>query len=106
MTQPVMPGAERALVGEDQLGEPVAGDDRAAHAAARIDAVHGQRVVRDDRLERVGDEVEDARGLEGREQPLVDLEQAALALELELELGLLAVAAGPMLAALTSAWAA
>ena len=35
MTQPVMPGPERALVGEDQVGEPVAGDDRAADAGLR-----------------------------------------------------------------------
>ena len=56
-----------------------------------VDAVDRQRVVRDDRLERVGDQVEDAGRIERRQQPLVDLEQAALALELVLELGLLAL---------------
>ena len=84
------PGAERALVGEDQVGEPVAGDDRAADAGGAVDPVDGQRVVGHDRLERVGDEVEHAGRLERRQQPLVDLEQAALALELVLELRLLA----------------
>ena len=81
--------AERALVGEDQVGEPVAGDDRATHAGLAVDAVDGQRVVRDDDLQRVGDEVEDARRLEVREEPLVDLEESALARELMLELDLL-----------------
>ena len=91
MTQPVMPmpsalswarissaKRSRAMTARRTSGDPV-------------DPVDGQRVVRDDRLERVGDEVEDAGRVEGREQPLVDLEQAALALELELELGLLAM---------------
>ncbi len=83
------PGPERDLVGEDHLGEGVAGDDRPAGAGRPVDAVDGQRVVRDDRLERIGDQVEDAGRLERREESLVDLEQAALAVELELELGLL-----------------
>ncbi len=80
------PGPERDLVGEDQLREPVAGDHRATAGRGPVDPVDGQRVVRHDRPERIGDEVEDAGRFEGRQQPLVDLEQAALALELELEL--------------------
>ena len=83
--------AERALVGEDQVGEAVAGDDRAAHAGSPVHAIDGQRVVRDDDLERIGDQVKDAVRLEGREQALVDLEQAPLARELVLQLGLLAL---------------
>ena len=89
-TQPLIPDAERALVGEDQVGEPVAGDDRAADAGGPVDLVDGQRVVRHDRPQRIGDEVEHAGGLERRQQPLVDLEQSSLALELVLELVLLA----------------
>ena len=81
--------AELALVGEDQLGEAVAGDDRATDIGAAVHPVHGQRVVRHDRLERVGDEVQDAGRIQRGEQPLVDLEQASLAFELQLELGLL-----------------
>ena len=59
--------------------------------AAPIDAVDRERVVRDDRLERVGDEVEDAGRIERREQPLVDVEQAPLAVQLVLQLDLLAM---------------
>ena len=76
--------SERALVGEDLVGEAVAGDDRPAHPGGAVDAVDGQRVIRDDRLERIGDEVEDAGRLEGRQESLVDVEQAALAFELVL----------------------
>ena len=87
------PGPERALVGQDQVGEPVAGDDRPADAGGAVDPVHRQRVVRHDRLERVGDQVQDAGRLEGRQEPFVDLEEAALAVELVLELHLLAMEA-------------
>ena len=83
------PDAERALVGKDQLGEPVAGDDGAADAGLPIGAVDRQRVIRNDRLERIGDQVEDAGRLEHRQQPFVDLEEPALAFELVLELELL-----------------
>ena len=62
-----------------------------AHAGRAVDAVDRQRVVRDDRLERVGDQLEDAGRVERRQEPLVDLEQPALAVELVLQLGLLAV---------------
>ena len=89
------PGAERALVGEDQVGEPVAGDDRAADAGGPVDLVDGQRVVWHDRPQRIGDEVEHAGRLERRQQTLVDLEQSSLALELVLELVLLCGAAAP-----------
>ena len=85
------PDADRAGVVEDHVGEPVAGDDGPPDARLAVAAVDRQRVVRHDRLERVGDHLEDALRVEGREQPLVDLEQPALAGELVLELGLLAV---------------
>ena len=74
-------GVERPLVLEDHVGEPVAGDDGPADPRGPVDAVDRQRVVGDDGLERVGDHLEHAARVERREQPLVDLEQAALALE-------------------------
>ena len=85
--------SQRALVGEDLVREPVAGDDGAANPGRAIDAVDRERVVRDDGLERIGDEVQDARGIQRREQPLVDVEQSALAVQLVLQLDLLADAA-------------
>ncbi len=81
------------LVGEDLVGPGVAGDDRPAGPGRPVHAVHGQRVVRDDGLQRVGDQVQHAGGVEHREQPLVDLEEAALTVQLVLQLGLLAVEA-------------
>ena len=80
------PDADRPGVVEDQLGEPVAGDDGPPDAGLEVAAVDRERVVRDDRLERVGDQVEDAGRLEGRDQALVDLEEPALPVELVLEL--------------------
>ena len=80
------PGTERDLVGQDRLGELVARDDRPPDPGGPVGLVDGQRVVRDDRLERIGDEVEHAGRLERGQQSLVDLEQPALALQLMLEL--------------------
>ncbi len=83
--------AQGALVGEDLVREAVAGDDGAPDPGGPIDAIDRERVVRDDRLERVGDEVQHARRVQGREEPLVDIEQAPLAVELVLQLDLLAM---------------
>ena len=85
--------ADRPVVGEDQVGEVVARDDRAAEPGRTVHAIDGQRVVRDDRLERIGDEVKDAAEVEGEQQALVDVEEAALALQLPLEFPLLALEA-------------
>ena len=57
---------QRALVGEDLVGEAVARDDRAADAGRPVDLVDRQRVVGHDGLERVGDEVQDAGRIERR----------------------------------------
>ena len=83
--------AQRAFVGEDLVRESVAGDDGAPDPGRPIDAVDRERVVRDDRLERIGDEVQDTRRIERREQPLVDIEQSALAVQLVFQLDLLAM---------------
>ena len=80
------PGADRPGVVEDDVGKPVAGDDRPPDAGLEVAAVDRQRVVRDDLLQRVGDHLEDALRVTRRDQPLVDLEQAALAREPVLEL--------------------
>ena len=84
-------GPERAFMGEDQLGETVTGDDRSTDAGDPIHPVDRQRVVGHDDLDRVGDQLEDAGRLERRQQLLVHIEQAPLALELELQFGLLPV---------------
>ena len=82
-------GFQRGLVAEDDLGEPVPGDDGTADAPLRVDPVDRQRVVRDHGLQRVGDQLQDARRIEGREELLVDGEEAPLTGDLVLELGLL-----------------
>ena len=83
------PSAERSLVAEDQLREAIAGDDRAANASLLVDPIDRERVVRDHGLQGVRDHLEDARRVEGRQEPLVDRHQPALADELVLELHLL-----------------
>ena len=83
--------AQRALVREDLVREAIAGDDGAPDPGRPIDAVDRERVVRDDRLEGIGDEVQDTRRIERREQPLVDIEQPPLAVQLVFQLDLLAM---------------
>ena len=81
---------DRHLLAQDHLGEPIPGDDRPALARGSIDPVDRQGVVGHDFLEQVGDRVEDGDRVQGRLELGVDLEQAALAGEPELELRLLA----------------
>ncbi len=83
--------SDRPGILEDDVGKPIPGDDGAPNADDRVAAIDRQRVVRNDRLERVGDHVEDALRVERREKALVDLEEAALARELVLQLELLAI---------------
>ncbi len=97
MAQPVIPvssGLSWARIWSAKASRAMIARRTAADA---IHLVDGQRVVRDDGLERIGDEVQDAGRLQGREQPLVDVEEPALALELVLELGLLAAEPGEVL---------
>ena len=72
---------QRALVGHDQLREPVPGDDGPPDPGHPVHAVDRQRVVGHDRLERVRDHLENARRVQRRQQALVDLQQPALALQ-------------------------
>jgi hypothetical protein len=83
------PDTERALVRQDQLREPIPRDDGAPDAGFTIGTVDRQRVVWNDRLERIRDQVEDAGRVEHRQQPLVDLEEATLAFELVFQFDLL-----------------
>ncbi len=85
------PDADRGGVAEDDIGESVAGNDSAPNAGFTVAAVYRQRVVRDDRLEGVRDQLEDPCRVERGQQLLVHLEQPALAGELMLELGPLAI---------------
>ena len=80
---------QRALVREDQVREPVAGDDRPPDPGVAVHAVDRQRVVGDHGLEGVRDHLEHAARVERGEEPLVHLEEAALALEAMTELLLL-----------------
>jgi hypothetical protein len=58
--------SKRALMGEDQVGEAVAGDDCTTDAGNTVDLVDRQRVIRHDRLERIGDQIEDPDRIERR----------------------------------------
>ena len=84
-------GVERALVAQDQLREPVPGDHGPPHPGGPVHAVDRQRVVGHQRLEGVRDHLEDATRVQGGQQPLVDLQEASLALETVAQLLLLAV---------------
>ena len=85
------PDLDRPGVVEDHLGEAVASDDCPPDARLEVAAIDRERVVRHDRLQGVGDHLEDALRVAGRDQALVDLEQPALAGDLMLELAALAV---------------
>ena len=72
---------QRALVREDHVREPVAGNDRLADPGVAVHPVDRERVVGDHRLERVRDHLQHAAGVERGEEPLVHLQEAALALQ-------------------------
>ena len=90
MTQPVMPASSGPSCWRITSANASRDDHGPADPRRPVDAVDRERVVGDDGLERVRDHLEHAALVERREQPLVDLEQAALALEPVVELLLLA----------------
>ena len=70
--------APRDREAEHGLRVALAGEHRLECTLVLVDAVDAEVVVPDHALQAVGDQLEDACGLEGREQLLVDLEQAPL----------------------------
>ena len=85
------PAGDRAGIVEDHVGEAITGDDSAADSGLEVAPVDRQRVVRHDGLEGVRDHLEDTLRVARRDQPLVHLEQPALAGDLVLELAALPV---------------
>ena len=72
---------------EDRLRVAVARVDRQQHRLALVDAVDAEVVVPDHALQAVGDDLEDAGGVERGQQAAVDLEQASLRVGLAGERG-------------------
>ena len=97
VAQPVRPLAGRDLLGQDHLGVAIAGQDRGPDAALAVDPVDRQVVVLDDGPEPVGDPLQDGRGIAGREERLVDVEERPLAGQPMLQLPLLLVQAPDVL---------
>jgi len=85
---PAIHGLSRA---QDEGGEAVARKHGPQHSGRGVEAIDGEVVVRDQGLERVGDELEHADRVDVREQLLVDLEEPPLAQKVLLQLVLLAI---------------
>ena len=68
------PTADRYGRAQDELCEPVAGEDGPQHTGRGVDPIDREVVIGDETLQRVGDEIEHAPRVDVREQAFVDLE--------------------------------